>query len=62
MRSISRLPKFEKERNATRGSWPIMRAFFTICLAMVASCSGLGVSLIEVSARNTVPCRDTTME
>ena len=40
MRSISRLPKLEKERNATRGSWPMVRALPTICLAMVASCSG----------------------
>jgi len=29
---------------------------------MVASCSADGVSLIEVSARNTVPWRATTME
>ena len=62
MRSISRLPKLEKERKATRGSWPMVRALATICLAMVASCSGEGVSLIEVSARNTVPWRATTME
>ncbi len=39
-----------------------MRAFFAICLAMVASCSGVGVSLIEVSPRNTVPWRETTIE
>ncbi len=26
MRSISRLPKLEKDRKATRGSWPMVRA------------------------------------
>ena len=40
----------------------MVRAFFAICLAIVASCSGDGVSLIAVSARNTVPWRATTIE
>ena len=47
---------------STSGSWPIWRTLCAIWWAMTASCSADGVSLIEVSARNTVPWRATTME
>ena len=55
-------PKFDKDRNATRGSLPVCRALAAVWIAISTSSSEVGISFTVVSAMKTVCFRVTTTE